>query len=338
MAHQLVDSMKVPGKVLMLYRSFEGNSLPWHRLGKGAEKWTTDEVKDFLEVETEVNVKDLYAEDFRVPDRRAVFWGERYLGTIGPDTVILQNNDFFENLRGWETNGYEIETAGYLRGGSRAWFQVHIPHDKDEFTVRDGDRIAPYFFMAHAHDGSLSLASGMVQTRIVCNNTLSISLKEEGVSKRKHTGNVIMKVSEINHAARKVLDAAKKHVQQYRFLDSVEVPDKEQDILRFAEAFAKDMKGKDLEVVAKSKILEPGRVHEDIVARFMGGIGSEAKTCWDLFNAVTERNSHSLGNAMADESDGDRIARRFDNSMFGGQRDIAKALRVATDMAKLWAA
>jgi hypothetical protein len=178
----------------------------------------------------------------------------------------------------------------------------------------------------------------MVQTRIVCNNTLSVSLKEEGVSKRKHTGNVIMKASEINHAARKVLDAAKKHVQQYRYLDSVEVPDKEQDVLRFAEAFAKDMKGKDLEVIVKSKVLEPGRVHEDIVARFMGGIGSEAKTCWDLFNAVTERNSHSLGNAMADESDGDRIARRFDNSMFGGQRDIAKALRVATDMAKLWAA
>lgn len=338
MAHQLVDSVKVPGKVLMLYRSFEGNSLPWHRLGKGQEKWTTDEVKDFLETETPINVANLHADQFLIPDRRAVFWGERYLGTIGPDTVILQNDNFFENLRGWESNGYDIETAGYLRGGSRAWFQVHIPHNKDDFTIRSGDRIAPYFFMAHSHDGSLSLASGMVQTRIVCNNTLSVSLKEEGVSKRKHTGDVIMKANEINLAARKVLEAAKKQVEQYRFLDSVEVPDKYNDVVRFAEAFSKDAKGSEFNTILATKVLEPGRLHEDIVARFLGGIGTQAKTCWDLFNAVTERNSHSLGNAMADESDGDRIARRFDNSMFGGQRDIAKALRVATDMAKSWAA
>ena len=74
MAHQLVDSVKVPGKVLMLYRSFEGNSLPWHRLGKGQEKWTTDEVKNFLETETPINVANLHADQFLIPDRRAVFW------------------------------------------------------------------------------------------------------------------------------------------------------------------------------------------------------------------------------------------------------------------------
>lgn len=345
----------------MIYRTREGQLAPWHEMGKAKDVWTIEEAKEFLQTSSKIHLLPVYAvgqieEDgcvqdinLEVPETQAVCWEDEIIGKVGHDTTILQNDDFFNSFKTWEEAGFPIETAGYLDGGRKVWCQVNIHSglgDTSAFDVRSNDKVLPYFFFAHGHCGNLSLTGSLNMTRVVCSNTLGMALNESAGSsiKRKHRGNVIMKASEIHKAVQVALMDALSRINQFKFLDSVKVTGgtlgvstAEEVVYKFVNALAAKTEKAQKQIIAAplSEDFKATKLHEDIATRFSSGIGNLGMSFWDLFNSVTERHMHGIGNSLTGESDSDRVGRRLDSAWFGtGSLEIQRAFSVAMAMAK----
>lgn len=329
-------------EALMMYRIHEGReaaSVPWHSFGKGSKSLCVDEIHEYLDTSAPIQqIRPFYRVDEEVvlcSDEKAINWqidlngdGVRenyYLGTVGNETQMVNNFNFFDSFRTWEKEGFQMESAGYLAGGSRLWGQVDLRVNETDFEVRPGDKVLPYFFFAHAHDGTLALTGGMTMTRIVCNNTCSAALGGE-VVKMKHMGNVEFKTQQIHKIHQGLIGRAKRQIEEFRQLDAKRLAD-DKEIYRFVNLI--QGKGRDDD--------EGGKVHEDVAERFNRGIALRpmgSATYWDLLNVWTEMVSHHLGNEMKGETAGDRVARRLEASWFGsGARSNDKALNAALALA-----
>jgi hypothetical protein len=334
-------------EALMMYRIHPGRestSTPWHSYGYGSKDLCLDEIHGFLDTSAPIHRVPIgYQANDRsfhhVPDQFAHRWSidldgdgdpEDYcVGTVGADTRIVSNHSFFESFRTWEDSGFQMETAGYLSGGSKVWGQVNLNADNDEsFMIRPGDAILPFFFFAHAHDGSLSLSGGLTMTRIVCNNTLSMSLGASSLTKFKHVGDVGFKVGEIHSITKKLVESAKKEAEKFRFLEEKKLPDTQQ-ITKFVNL----IQGKDID----SDVF--GKVHEEVAEHFARSIGVRdfgSASHWDLLNVWTEMVSHDLGNRLTGESSGDRVARRLESQWFGtGSKSNDRATAAAMQLASM---
>lgn len=143
-----------------------------------------------------------------VPSHRAIVrtnpinGGTDILGVMGKDFVPVQNEAAFEFAQNiLDVSDVRVEAAGSLREGKRVWMLLRVP---DEVVVGDGDKTYPYLLVANGHDGSLALTVKFTAVRVVCANTLAMSLgKDSGVSFR-HTKNVTNRID----AARKALQVA----------------------------------------------------------------------------------------------------------------------------------
>lgn len=110
---------------------------------------------------------------------------QAFLGTVGNvyKTIQIQDSfNFIDTLLEFEKAPYE--TIGVLGKGERFFVTARLPHD---FSIGE-DKIETRLLVASSHDGSMAYTAKIVNTRVVCNNTLNIALSENGKSiKIKHT-------------------------------------------------------------------------------------------------------------------------------------------------------
>jgi phage/plasmid-like protein (TIGR03299 family) len=92
------------------------------------------------------------------------------LDGIQPGEIV----QFFKTLI--EKNGFEMETAGALRGGRRVWALARVGKD---FVIK-GDKVDGYLLLATAYDATFSTTVDLTTTRVVCNNTLGMALDRPG--------------------------------------------------------------------------------------------------------------------------------------------------------------
>lgn len=321
MAHELVFR---EGQALMIYTAkLNGAGLPWHGYGKPyIVPPTLEEVTTECGFDRTISLEDMRTDKgFLIPDRKAVIDSEnRYLGTVGPEYRVLQDKDFVEALRPWVEGGFaSVETAGLLAGGSRVWVQLKIK--EGEMEVIPGDSIQSYIFAAQGHDGSLSVVSGYTAERIICRNTLAVALKEDGLIRVKHRGDVVQKSVDLQTKVFGIKAAAEKQVEMFRFLASKKVD------VKGVDAFIMAVLGKDDR--------RTGGPSDRIRTRFMSGIGNSGQSYWHLLNAVTEDASHNLGNSMRSDAPGDREGRALSRLWFGSaSRTLEKATMAAVTLAQ----
>lgn len=98
------------------------------------------------------------------------------LGSHGVDFEPLQNEDLF-NLAYALGAEVKVESAGSLFGGKKLWILLR----GDTFGIKN-DEVVKYMSIMNGHDGTLTLSALPTSVRIVCNNTLSMALRE-GTSK-----------------------------------------------------------------------------------------------------------------------------------------------------------
>jgi phage/plasmid-like protein (TIGR03299 family) len=92
--------------------------------------------------------------------------------------------EFFRDLVG-STGEYDLETAGCLNDGSKYWALA-----KYRTPLQFGtDTVSPYLLLATACDGSMATTAQHTSVRVVCNNTLQMSLSRDGdgVIKVRHS-------------------------------------------------------------------------------------------------------------------------------------------------------
>jgi phage/plasmid-like protein (TIGR03299 family) len=85
--------------------------------------------------------------------------------------------------------GHDIITAGALFGGAAAWVQLEAGLSAD---IGDGDTVTsrPLFTVRHTGRDANTFAS--VQTRVVCNNTLTFALSETNADIFRHDHRVAL--------------------------------------------------------------------------------------------------------------------------------------------------
>lgn len=157
----------------------------WHGLGqrvaRGAsiEEWATAAGMDWRVKRSKVRFATGHGQgldDFEVDDNNHVLFrsdSKAPLGIVSSKYQVVQPREcleFFRDLSG--ANGFEIDTAGTLFGGRRFWALASIGENA---SVR-GDKVGGYLLLSTSADGSLATTAKFTTVRVVCNNTLSMSL------------------------------------------------------------------------------------------------------------------------------------------------------------------
>jgi phage/plasmid-like protein (TIGR03299 family) len=79
--------------------------------------------------------------------------------------------EFYRDLT--EYAGYELETAGVLKGGRKFWA---LARSGLSTSLKGQDEVNGYLLLATSCDGSLATVATPTTIRVVCNNTLAIAV------------------------------------------------------------------------------------------------------------------------------------------------------------------
>jgi phage/plasmid-like protein (TIGR03299 family) len=167
MAHQ-VETMAYAGEV------------PWHGLGvpvsndltpvqmmeKAGVDWTVQECESFV---------DFNGERISTGQKALVRSTDgKVLTNVGKDWNPVQNEQAFEFFSEYVFAGdMEMHTAGSLKDGQMVWALAKV---KDSFDLFGGDQVESYLLFSNPHQYGKSIDVRFTPIRVVCNNTLSLSL------------------------------------------------------------------------------------------------------------------------------------------------------------------
>lgn len=181
MAHELTI-----GKNGTAEMAYVGDT-PWHGLGQillpeaSIEEWRIAAGMDWEINRTHVqytngelhNWKEnhvLYRSDTNTP-----------LAIVSPRYKEVQPKDVLEFFRDLvEENGFTLETAGTMKGGRRFWALARTGLDGE---VVYGDNVNSYLLLVTSCDGGLATTAQFTSVRVVCNNTLQMSLSQGYMSR-----------------------------------------------------------------------------------------------------------------------------------------------------------
>jgi len=98
------------------------------------------------------------------------------LSVVSDRFQVVQPRDVIEFYRDLvEAGGYELETAGVLKEGRKLWA---LARTGQSASLKGRDKVNGYLLLATACDGTLATTAQFTSMRVVCNNTLAISLSE----------------------------------------------------------------------------------------------------------------------------------------------------------------
>ena len=107
--------------------------------------------------------KVLYRSDTKTP-----------LSVVSNRSQVVQPREVLEFYRDLtEVSGYELETAGVLKGGRKFWA---LARTGQSTVLKGNDQINGYLLLATSCDGTLATTVTPTTVRVVCNNTLTIAL------------------------------------------------------------------------------------------------------------------------------------------------------------------
>jgi phage/plasmid-like protein (TIGR03299 family) len=96
------------------------------------------------------------------------------LSIVSKNYHVVQPREVLEFYRDLiQKAGFRMHTAGVLFGGCKVWALADIGQRID---VGYGDEVNGFLLLATSYDGSLSTTAQFTTVRVVCNNTLSLSV------------------------------------------------------------------------------------------------------------------------------------------------------------------
>jgi phage/plasmid-like protein (TIGR03299 family) len=287
MAHEL--SIRKSGKVEMAY--LETDSTPWHSLGNlvpenaSLEVWMQEAGMDWEVIPSTVQYSDLSGNQLKFDDKRVLYRSDdmRPLSVVSNKFNIVQPREvieFFNDLI--QMNDMKMSTAGVLYEGRRFWA---LAETKESFILNENDLNKCYVLLTTSVDGSLATTAKLTSTRVVCNNTINIALKD-GNEMFKTSHRQVFDANQVKIDMGLLSESFYDYQQTIRKLAEVEVTES------FAKNFIRDLVSKpNLSAQDQPRTIVP--MIDDIMRRFKSGIGNQGRTAWDILNAVTEFSTHS---------------------------------------------
>lgn len=286
---------------------------PWHGLGNRVNKdaspremliasglnWTVDKYPIYTAVPVKTRSKNknitgsiLETEVLEIPNRKALVRStdKAILSIISDDWEPVQNYEAFKFFVDFVSKGkMEMHTAGSLNDGKNVWVLAKV---KDGFTILGKDRVESYLLFSLPHEYGKSITVQFTPIRVVCWNTLSLSL-------RMNTETMVR----LNHrkkfdaeAVKKMLGIAHYKLDRYKnmaeFLSSKQF--NEETLTEFFNTVFPRAGGDDEDEDGEVKLSRPARVALSVLESQPGaefGKGS----WWQAFNAVSYSTDHLLG-------------------------------------------
>jgi phage/plasmid-like protein (TIGR03299 family) len=314
MAH-MVETMAYAGQV------------PWHGLGKKVPadlspeqmlsaadlNWTVQKVPAFAKVNDE-NVNVGWSALIRSSDNRI-------LDVVSNDWNPVQNHEAFQFFNEYcEAGDMEMHTAGSLKDGQIVWALAKV---KESFELFKGDQVDSYLLFTNPHKFGQCIDVRFTPIRVVCNNTLTLALKqkEERVIKKNHR--TVFDASTVKEQLGIATDKLAKYKEMAEFLGSKRYT---QDKLKeyFNQIFPvlvyNKEKGPQRKELSKSATRALEVVHTQPGSNFAEG------SWWQAWNAVTYLTDHEIGKT---------VDSRLQSAWFGANKNVKiKALETAIEFAE----
>jgi phage/plasmid-like protein (TIGR03299 family) len=163
---------------------------PWHGLGQlldsdaGIDQWKVAAGLDWhiqkrplsFGIKNDDGSRSLavYPDRFahvRSDTQTAIGMGSNKFQLVQPGDTL----EFFRDLV--SDSRFTIETAGSLKGGAKIWALARCNLD---LTLGGNDTMKPYLLLASANDGSMATVADFTTVRVVCRNTLSMAVGDNG--------------------------------------------------------------------------------------------------------------------------------------------------------------
>lgn len=340
MAH-MVETMAYAGKV------------PWHGLGNKVDgNLTPDEMLVAAQLDWTVSKRPLYFADkpntwdlndprgeaslLKADKHYAIVrdTDNRVLSHCGEAFVPFQNQETMSFFKKFTEAGHmEMDTAGSLSDGERVWGLAKI---KKGFKLAGGDEIEGYLLMANSHKVGSAMTIMFTPIRVVCNNTITLALNQEGMTGKFRVLHLQMFDEEIMQSAEQALgisgEQMKTFQEQSEFLASKRA--KQEHIDNY---IAEMLQPKLLIERAKADGIDQPPLHEqftntsELVRQAIelspGATLASAKgTWWGALNGMTYVMDHQKKSSSQDNR---LMSAWFGNSAITKRKALTKALEYA---------
>jgi len=162
------------------------SATPWHGLGnhltenqpievwakQAGMDWNIREAPVRFVAEHDANISSIHT----FPENKVLFRSDTNapLSVVSQRYQVVQPREILEFYRDLtEISGFELETAGVLKGGRKIWA---LAKTGQSTALRGKDVTNGYVLLATACDGTLATTAQFTSIRVVCNNTLAVAL------------------------------------------------------------------------------------------------------------------------------------------------------------------
>ena len=295
--------------------------LPWHGLGQQvSDDITTDGMMEAAGLDWSVTKQPMYYMDDlgemgEVPGKSALVRSSdnKVMDIVGQDWNPVQNAEAFEFFREFvDTGDMQMHTAGSLKDGKMVWALAKV---NDGFTIKTAqgeDSVESYLLFSNPHQYGKSIDVRFTPIRVVCNNTLTLSLNQNVDQyvrmghQRPFNAEDAMATLGMAHKKLETYKEAAEYLCQKSYTTD--------DMLNyFNQVFPS----------ASDRDSNKSREAQEVMHTQAGAALGEG-TFWQLFNTVTYMTDHTLGR----NSD-----TRLQSSWYGQNQNVKKkALELAVNM------
>lgn len=315
MAH-MVETMAYAGQV------------PWHGLGvrvpadlspeqmmqKAGVDWAVQKIPAFADIgENKVSIG--WSALVRSTDNQI-------LSVVSNDWEPVQNSEAFQFFHEYcQAGDMEMHTAGSLRDGQIVWVLAKV---KDSFELFKGDRVDSFLLFTNPHKFGQSIDVRFTPIRVICNNTLTLSLSENSDRMVKKSHRTVFDPAVVKEQLGIATDKLAKYKEMAEFLGSKRYT---QDTLKeyFNKVFPVNVVDKEKGSTRKEVSKSASRALEVVTSQ--PGAEFAEGSWWQAFNAVTYMTDHVVGR-NADN--------RLTSAWFGPNKILkVKALETAVEFAEV---
>lgn len=318
MAHEIEI---IDGQAQMAY----AGQTPWHGLGvKVSENISTDDMMKAAGLDWTVEKHPMYFASgmgkLSTIDKHVALVrsnDKQVMDIVSNNWNPIQNQEAFDFFREFvEAGDMKMDTAGSLKEGKMVWALAKVNEGFTIKTDQGEDTVKSYLLFSNPHEYGKSVNIRYVAERVVCNNTMSVALKENA--------NHWLRLSH-HHP----FDPAKAK-------EMMGMADLKTNRYKEAAEFLASRKYKADEVVEYFSKVFPSLSKKEKVARaamkaeeFMHtqpGADLGEGTFWQLFNTVTFMTDHTMGRNQDT---------RLQSAWYGQNANVkTKALELAVEMAR----
>lgn len=278
-------------------------AVPWHGLGvavsndltprqmmqKAGLDWTVEKHDSF------VIINDGFGGVKHVPTGQQALVrssDKKVLTQVGSGWNPVQNEEAFDFFAEYCAAGdMEMHTAGSLKGGQMVWALAKI---KESFDILGGDQVDSYLLFSNPHQYGKSIDVRFTPIRVVCNNTLTLSLGQQVANSCKLNHRSEFNPEKVKEALGIAHEKFAKYKEMAEFLSTKRFTP-ETLVQYYNEVFPRTYQGKK-EVTVKdfSDLTTNGQSAYSFLETQPGAEFGEG-TWWQALNSVTYLTDHKMG-------------------------------------------